>query len=157
MRVFLCSYGGFSLAIPMDIVSSVFIFNDNADYKFRYDKEKRNTYISLPVLFDFPVSSIHHGIILKNEIYEENEYESLENRVILLSTEIDKEKEIPSEKFYSIPKALKFFKFTSIFTGIFFNPQRVRNNLTSNITAGDMVLLLNPDQLVKNIQKEIEV
>jgi len=157
MRVFICLYNGFSLAIPMDFVSSIFIFNDNADYKFRYDNEKRNTYISLPSLFDSPVSKIHHGIILKNEIYEDNEYDTFENRVILLSTEIDREREIPSDKFYSIPKTLGIIKFASIFAGIFFYPRKNRNNTVSDISAGDMVLLLNPQQLVQNIQKEMTV
>ena len=154
MRVFICSYNGFSLAIPMDLVSSVFLINDNPGYRLHYDHEKRNTYVSLPVLFNCPVINIHHGIVLKNE---NSENDTFEDKVILLSTEIVKEREIPLEKFFSIPKVLSFLQIASIFKGIFFHPQRIRNNTLSNIQTGDMVLLLNPQQLIQNIQKELVV
>jgi len=154
MRVFLCLYNGFSLAIPMDFVSSIFLINDNPGYRIHYDNEKRNTYLSLPMLFNCPVINIHHGMVLKNE---NNESDTFEDKIILLTTEIIKEREIPAEKFYSIPKTLGVYQFASIFKGIFFHPQRIRSNTLSNISAGDMVLLLNPQQLVQNIQKELPV
>lgn len=154
MRVFLCSYNGFSLAIPIDLVSSIFLINDNPDYKFYYDHEKRNTYISLPVLFNCPAINIHHGIVLKNENVSS---ETFEDKIILLSTKIIKESEIPSEKFYSIPKTIFLMKFASNFNGIFFHSQRIRNNTVQNISAGEMVLLLNPQKLIQNIQKELPV
>jgi len=154
MRVFVCLYNGFSIAIPMDYVSSIFLINDNPGYRIHFDNDKRNTYISLPMYFNCPVINIHHGIVLKNESYDNDTFE---DKMILLTTEIIKEREIPAEKFYSIPKTLGVFQFASIFTGIFFHPQRIRNNTLSNISAGDMVLLLNPRQLVQNIQKELSV
>jgi len=154
MRVFLCSYNGFLLAIPMDFVSSIFLINDNPDYRFHYDHEKRNTYISLPVLFDCPSVNIQHGIVLKNET---GENDAFEDKTILLSTEIVREREIPEDKFFSVPKALGFLRFASIFKGIFFHQHRIHGNTSTNISSGDMVLLLNPRQLVQNIQKEMAV
>jgi len=143
MRVFMCSYSGFSLAIPMSAVSSIFIYNEKADFKYHYNSENRNTYISLPVLFNCPFSRAYHGIILK---FGETDNEVAEDKIILLSTEIEKEKEIPSNRLYSIPKVFCYMQFSSIFKGIFFN---------SNSSADDLTLLLNPEQLVQNIQKEI--
>jgi hypothetical protein len=148
----MCSYSGFSLAIPMDNVSSIFLSSGNAENKrFEYNPENRNTYISLPVIFDRHSSKIRHGIILNlshnTPVTEENN-DIMEDKIILLSTEIESERYIPSKKFYPIPKALKHFNFSSFFKGMYLE------NTISNINASELVLLLNPEQLVQNIQKE---
>jgi len=139
MRVFICSYSGFSLAIPMDVVSSIFIFNDKIEGKVHYNTENRNTYISLPHVFNCPVYNNHHGIIIK---YGNTEHET-EDRIILVSSEIESEKEIQAEVFYPIPKTLGVFKFSQFFSGILFNKQ-----------SGKMILLLNTEHLIQNIKKE---
>lgn len=134
MRVFLCSYGIFSLAIPMDFVSSIFIFADRIEKKIQHNAEDGNTYISLPLVFNCQQIDVQHGIIMK--------YGSeTEDKIILLSSRIESEKEIMREYFHPIPKALAVMQFSYIFSGIFFN-------------AKDMILLLNPEHLIQHIQKE---
>jgi len=141
MRVFICSYRSFSLAIPMESVSSIFLYRDNTNEKFFYDQEKRNTYISLTGLFNCHDLILHHGIILKDN---NQDADLMEDKMILLSTEIEREKEIPGDKFFPVPKCLGVFQFSSVFKGIFYS-----------ISAGKIILLLNPEQLVQNIKKEI--
>ncbi|MCL2229525.1 MAG: hypothetical protein FWC01_00350 [Treponema sp.] len=141
MRVFICSYRSFSLAIPIDCVSSIFLHRDNSNEKIHYDHEKRNTYISLSNLFCCNDLSIHHGIILKGQNPDSDQ---IEDRMILLSTEIEREKDIPADKFFPVPKSLGVFQFSSVFSGMFYS-----------IGAGKLILLLNPEQLVQNIKREI--
>ncbi|MCL2809643.1 MAG: hypothetical protein FWD24_06215 [Treponema sp.] len=149
MRVFLCSYGdsGFSLAIPMEHISSIFLLSKEeislcqrnfSENRFLYGSEN-NTYISLPVLFNYPQPNIRHGIILKS---------ADENNIILLTTEVDSELEIPNENFYSLPKAFNSLVFSSIFEGILFN------FAYTDKSDGDLILLLNPAQLLQYIKKE---
>jgi hypothetical protein len=143
MRVFLCAFGNFSLAIPITYISSIMLYYGNSDKKIEYNNENRNTYISLPVLFDYRVETPRHGIILKNgENDEDNGI--IENKTILLTTEIECEMNIPEEKLYSIPKILDRIKFSRIFSGIIFG-----------LGSKDMLLFLNPELLIQNLQKEL--
>jgi hypothetical protein len=144
MKVFICSYSSFSIAIPMEFVSSIYLYQDNQQEKIQYDAENRNTYISLPVLLGSPASKTHHGIILKGKDDADYSSNCVENKTILLSTEIESENEFPDEIFYPIPKALAIFQFSMIFNGIYLKKD-----------AGKLILLLNPEQLVQNIQKEL--
>ncbi|MCL2210299.1 MAG: hypothetical protein FWB95_00060 [Treponema sp.] len=141
MRVFISSYNWFSLAIPIRFVSSIFINPDKSDYKIFYNHENRNTYISLPLLLNCPQENIRHGIILKNGEANDNQ---MENRVILLGAEIENESDIPSDSFYPVPKTFNVMQFSFVFSGISFNK-----------LTGGIVLLLDPEHLVQNIQKEL--
>ena len=140
MRVFISSYNRFSLAIPIKFVSSVFINSDNSNCKRFYNHENRNTYISLPLLFDCPHDA-RHGIVLKNGGMEDS---LMENKTILLGAEVENEINIPSEDFYPVPKTFNYMQFSLIFSDISFNK-----------TTGGIVLLLNPEHLIQNIQKEL--
>jgi hypothetical protein len=132
MRVFLCSYNDFFLAIPMETVSSIFLYSAKT-------MEEQKNIVSLPLLFNYPDIKIHHGIILKKT----NEINSQDN-TILLSSEIECEKEIPDEDFYPIPKTFGVLRLSSFFSGMLF-----KNASKSAIYAGNLVLLLNPEQVRK--------
>ena len=139
MRVFLCSYNGFSLAVPARSVMSIFIFREITDEKkTAYQTKDSVTYISLPLLFNAPFLKTHHGIIIKND-------DNLSQSDILLSTEIESEDDIPLDKFYPVPKTLGVFGFSLFFSGIHFN-EKIRN---------EPVLLLDPQKLIIKIKKEL--
>ena len=140
MRVFLCAFGNFSLAIPINYISSIMLYCGNSDKKIEYNNDNRNTYISLPVLFDYHSETTRHGIILKNG--ENDEINGIiENKTILLTTEIECEINVPEEKIFSMPKILDSIKFSRIFSGILFGPE------------SNMLLFLNPEFLIHNLQK----
>jgi len=149
MRVFICSYSWFSLAIPMDCVSSIFLHSENLNHKFDFNTENCNIHISLPLLLNCPDADVQHGIILKDG---NNNNDSTENKVILFSTAVESEKDLSSEKIYPLPKIMNVMQFSLIFNGIFFN-----NHIGqfADKTTKDIVLLLNPHQLVHNIHKEL--
>jgi len=149
MRVFICSYSWFSLAIPMDSVSSIFLYSDNINQKIILNAENNNMHISLPLLLNCPDSIVKHGIIIKDD---SNNNDSLEKKVILFSTAVESEKDISTEKIYPLPKIMGVMQFSLIFNGIYFNNRQ--SNAVEDKTKG-LVLLLNPLQLVKNIQKEL--
>ena len=141
MRVFLCSYSGFSLAVPMQSVLSIFLVREEpAEKKTAYKTENSCLHISLPELFKNPDSKIHHGIIINNE---DNRNGVIKN--ILLSTEIQSESDIPCGKFYPIPKTLGGFRFSQFFNGIHFNSPK---------DGADMTLLLDPFKLILKVEKE---
>ena len=125
MRVFLCFFTGFSVAIPMDCVASLILHKKAAKQTIEYDSENNNTFISLPLLFQSPQAVIRHGIILKTGNNNESEDTSggLKNKIILLTTEVECEAEIPSEKIYPVPGVLGVFNFSAFFNGISFNLQ----------------------------------
>jgi len=134
MKVFICSYNNYYLAVPMDLVSSIMLYKKNTD-KINFTEENDNIYISLPLLFNCPSLNIHHGIILKNDNIENS------NKIILLTTEIENETEIQNDIIFPIQKSLENIivninilnniRFSEIFNGLFFK-------------AGHLVLLLNP-------------
>jgi len=152
MRVFICSYSGFSLAIPIENVASIFINSKNIYNKIQIDEENKSTYISLPVIFNSPDSRIHHGIILKNLSFCNS---GDDEKIILLSSEIICEQDIKKERFYSVPKIFGILNFSLVFNGIFFNQRSLGKSAVKNIPAGSLLLLLNPEQLVQNIKKEL--
>jgi len=145
MRVFLCAFRSFSLAIPITYISSVMLYYGSGDKKIEYDNENRNTYISLPVLFNLHDENSRHGIILKNGGNDEDNG-IIENKTILLTTEIEREINIPEEQIFSMPKIFDNMKFSYIFSGIVFGFEANDKN---------MLLLLDPDALTKNLQKEL--
>ncbi|MCL2185886.1 MAG: hypothetical protein FWB86_08570 [Treponema sp.] len=158
MRVFLCSYNNYSLAIPMDLVSSVMLYKKNTD-KISAISDNNNTYISLPLLLNCNNLNIHHGIVLKNTLDTNDETsddqsssQKIKNKIILLTTEIECETEIPNDIIFPIQKSIKKItsdiyisnniQFSEIFNGLFFK-------------AGNLVLLLNPLPLNHYTKKEL--
>lgn len=132
MRVFLCSFEGFLIAIPMDSVSSICIYN-----KVQHNEDNSDTYFSLPLLFNIQ-SEIRNGIVLKKT--NANEDESAENKIILLSTKVEREEEIYDDEFFPIPKSLNKTRFSALFSGVLF--------------AGQPVFLLNSGYFTGKANKE---
>jgi len=153
MKIFLCSYSTFSLAIPMDFVSSIFLCMDKTEKKIEKKSENGGTFISLPIFFNCPQLEIHHGIILKNGSSDDDNI--FADKTILLGTEVESENEIPSGKYYPLPKILDSMHFSSFFNGMFFYSQFTDENKTQGKTADNLVLLLNPQSLTKYIKKEL--
>jgi len=142
MRVFLCAFKGFSVAIPMAAIASVAL-HDSESIEY---KEDRKTAISLPGLFNLPGELIRHIIILKNSDTE-NDYTD-ENNIILLTTEIKCEIDISDQQIFPLPKALSATRFSILFSGIQFNAGQFSD------TKGGPVFLLNCEELRRFIQKE---
>jgi hypothetical protein len=151
MRVFLCAFNGFSVAIPMHSVSSLMLYAGGQAQTAGSDQEKQNTYVSLPRLFNALQEEIRHGVILKNPGDEDSDADddnATGGKIILLTTEVKCETEIPGEEIYPVPKALKYTGFSALFSGIQFGSGGIADN------AGLPVLLLNPKTLIQNMQKE---
>jgi hypothetical protein len=145
MRVFLCSFDGFSMAIPIDSASYIILYHGNADKAVDYNSESGNTYFSLPLLLDYPFEKIKHGIILKNgESGEDNS--AFENKTVLLTTEIECEIEIQDEKIFPVQKTLKCMRFSFLFKGLLFDSDYRR--------MGNTILVLNPDYFFQNIREK---
>ena len=151
MRVFLCPYDGFSLAVPIDTVLSVILNNKKNEKTVEYNHENFNTYISLPLLFNCALSDVKHGIILKD-----GNDEQLEKKIILLTYEIESETELPENKIYPVPKALTVMKFSQFFKGIVFSHRHQREENVCNIYAEDLILLLNYEYIVQNIKRNLK-
>ena len=153
MRVFLCAFAGFSLAIPMRSVSSMMLHEKKAKQLLEYDRETHLTYVSLPILFGLPLENTRHGLILKNS--ENEDIDTKENKTILLTTEVECETEIPDKKIYPLPKAFGAMQFSLLFSGIQFDPEPNRQRAVtdnSNTPADSLVLLLDIEQLIQRIQ-----
>ena len=157
MRVFLCSYGGFSVAIPMSFVSSLTLLAEDTDVP---DTDVPDTAapdaaapdaaacgeaacsdaangpddpgacVSLPGLFELPSINARHGITLNDG----------EKKITLLSTEVECETEIPDEEIHPIPKVLSGTRFFALFSGIKF--------------AACPLLVLKPGRLLLKAQAE---
>jgi len=133
MRVFLSAYSGFTLAVPMNAVAAMMLYNQKTEKTVQYDQKSRSTYVSLPRLFRLPDEVVRHGIILR-------EWNSKANKVVLLTAEVKRDIEIPDEQFHPLPKAFGALRFSEIFSGIQF--------------SDNPVLLLNIEQLAEYIQRE---
>lgn len=154
MRVFLCTYNDFSLAVPIDFVSSITLYkNGNPDKAIVYNEENNNTYISLPIVLKKREVLVRHGIVLKNR-NDDDDTSVIENKKILLTTEIECEINIPEDEIYPLPKTLKKIKYSVFFSGLTFNSyyQNVRSD--SALSKESITLLLNPEQLVKRIKRK---
>ena len=139
MRVFICGFGDFQVAIPMSSVYSLALHTENSS------DMAQNICISLPHLFNLPSESIRHIIALKNLDAEDEDSvdNTAENKTILLIPEVECEMEIPDEEMYLIPKVLCSTRFFIFFKGIKFDQG-----------GGGPILLLNTDQLIRSEQKE---
>ena len=150
MRVFMCAFENFSLAIPIAFVSSITLYQESISKEVVYNEENHNTYISLPILFNHPQALIHHGIILKDREDEDTENNSvIENKNILLTTEIEREIEIPEKNIYPVPKTLNVMQFSFLFNGIVFHSNK-------NRAEEELILVFNPEKLIKNIDREVK-
>ena len=138
MRVFLCSFDVFLLAIPMPFISSLALQTEDSE------QFEQNTYVSLPELFKLPRENIRHSIALKNHDGEDEE--AAVNKTILLSPEVESEIEIYDEEIHPIPKALNSTDFFKLFSGIKFSA-----------AGGAPILLLNPEPLINRLQKETSI
>ena len=136
MRVFLCDYEDFYLAIPMHSVASMALYLDEEAQPdmFTYIEYLQSTFVSLPHLFNLPDNRIRHYITLKND--------EAENTTVLLSTEVICETDIPAGAIYPVPKIFSNTRFFLLFNGI-------------NVASCNPILLLNPEGLVQFIQKEM--
>lgn len=152
MRVFLSAFKSFSLAIPIDLVSSIAILQMYCEKPVEFNRENGNIYISLPLLLENPPEKTKHGIILKDKSGDFDT--SLENKNILLTTEIECEANIPDEKINELPEVFKTFKFSLFFSGIIFDSFSERKNINSSNTKNDLMLLLNPMQYIQKIRKD---
>jgi hypothetical protein len=132
MRVFLSAFSGFTLAVPMNAVGAMMLYDQETEKTMFYDQKNRCTYVSLPRLFNLPNEAVHHGIIVR-------EWNSSANKVVLLTAEVKRDIEIPDEQFYPMPKALSALRFSEMFSGIHL--------------SGNPILLLNIEQLAQSIQK----
>ena len=140
MRAFLFSFGDFSVAIPMDSVSSLALHDKNAA------EEDCNIYISLPELLHMPGELIRHDIVLKDPNVENDENDEIhENKTILFIPEIEGELEIPDEEVFPVPKVLSDTHFSELFRGIQFDSRK----LTSG-TRVTPLLLLDSEALLKS-------
>lgn len=126
MRVFLSVFSYFSLAIPNNYISSIMIFRQ------KNQEDNNIKYVSLPRLFNIPDENIKHGIILKN------------SNIILLTAKVECETDIRQENIYPPPKTLGNMQFSHFFSGILFNN-----------TEKDLILLLNTQNLIKYIEKDL--
>jgi hypothetical protein len=142
MRVFLCAFKGFSIAIPMDSIASVAL---HASESTEYGETGGETAISLPELFNLSEELIRHIIILKPLGGEDKYTEG--NNIILLTTEIECEIDISDQRIFPLPKALSATRFSALFTGIQFNTHQLLGR------AGGMILLLNCEELNRFTQK----
>jgi hypothetical protein len=133
MRVFLCAFTGFSLAIPMSSVSSLALYADGVHSEFQY--------ISLPRLFNLSSENIRHIIFLKNNTQGD--------KINLLSTEVECEIDIPDEEIYPIPKVFHAMRFSGLFSGIMFDSHQHKS-----LPPGAPVLFLNHELLAENLPVE---
>jgi hypothetical protein len=151
MRVFLCPYEGFSLAVPMNIVLSVAINRKNPGKTVVYNEENQNTYISLPLLFNCANHEVRHGIILKD-----GNNEKPENKIVLLTYEIESEAELSLNKIYPLPAAFALMKFSNFFRGMVFFNRHHHEKKTGVTHQEELILLINPEHIVQNIKKELK-
>ena len=142
MRVFLCSFAGFSVAIPMNSVASLIVYKSAAEQAVKNNLENNNTYISLPLLFENPQAVIRHGLVLKNENNEAYDHEEFSNKTILLTTEVECEREIPQEIIFPVPKIFSVLDFSLLFNGISFYSQ-------------EATLFLNTKEFFNNIETKL--
>ena len=151
MRVFFCSFRGFSLAVPMHSVSSLTLQTDLQTEG--HSQEDDVTHISLTRLFNLEQEDIRHSIVLKNPNTEDDEIADTDtstgtgNKTILYIPEVECEAEIPEEEIYPIPAALSGTLFSRLFSGIKFDSRPAVGG-----DGGFPVLLLNPEQLIQSVQ-----
>ena len=137
MRAFLCDFKDFTLAIPMNSVSSLALHEESGEL------DEQNSYVSLPELFKLPLEFIRHNIILKSPGVDEAD--AAENNTILFIPEIECETEVPDEEIFPVPKILSGTQFSFLFSGIQFG---------SRLSGNGPVLMLNTEQLAESFKRK---
>jgi hypothetical protein len=132
MRFFLCPFGSFTLAVPMRDVSSIALHTNQSAQMIEQDEENKILYISLPCLLNLPLENTKHSILLRGE-----------NKLTLLTTEVECDREIPDNAIFPLPRSLREIPFAALFSGINFNEG---NNV-------NIILILNIEELEKIIRK----
>jgi len=152
MRAFLCAFGSFSVAIPMDAISSLFLLTDQAvqSRAIEYNAENKSISVSLLQLFGFPPENAQHGIVLKNN-YDAEYLGNDSNTIILLSTEVEREIDIPNDEIYSVPSIFNYARFSILFSGIRFAPLQQPMDLGSTTCP---IFILNAERLIQWLYKE---
>jgi len=149
MKVFICSFSGFYVAIPMSAVASLTDLTDRQLARrgaaVERDTESPDTYVSLPMLFGLPQEKLRHGIILKNPGDDADDLDT-ESKIVLLSTEVINTSEIYGEKMHPIPKSLSGTQFSGLFSGI-------QCDAGATPDAG-LVILLDPERLICHVRQE---
>ena len=149
MRFFYCAFRGFYLAIPIGSVASLMLYPFEAAEAVEHREENGNTYFSLPHLFHLPDETIRHGIVLKesgagedttNHIGEMDHI--IENKNILLTTEVEREIDIPETEIYPLPRILAGMGTMRMFSGI------QCASSTAGVGDGTLVLVLDPAYIV---------
>ena len=153
MRVFLCSFDDFYIAIPMDSILALTLQTEkeaevllaSESNAVNYNQEDRNTYVSLPRLFDVPVKKIRHSIIMKN--FDNIDDDAIKNKTILYIPEVECETEIPDEEIYPIQTTFNNTLFSTLFSGIQFDSRPAIAGI-----GGNPVLFLNTEELIQSVQ-----
>jgi hypothetical protein len=149
MRVFLCPYEGFLLAIPIEAVASLTLYGEDAGgtEPVEFNRENGNRYFFLPRLLQCP-GEIVHGIVLKDRLGGEEEYlDTPENKNILLTTGGEREEDIAEERIYPLPRVLAGGGGAALFRGIQF---------LSDPGRGDLPLLvLDCEALINTFGPEV--
>ena len=143
MRFFFCAFSGFYLAIPIRSVLSLMLYSAETTQAVEYREQNGNTYFSLPHLLYMPDERIRHGIVLKEPGEDEGEAEAeqvIENKNILLTTEVEREIDIPETEIYPLPRVLAGTGVAGMFSGIQF--------ASGGAGGGSLVLVLDPEYVV---------
>jgi len=165
MRVFVCAFEGFNVAVPMPSVASLANISDlgrgigTQRSAMAREKKSGNIYVSLPLLFGFTQENLRHGIILKNPESADDAADdtvastaantaasAAENKIILLSSEIVSSIEIQEEEIRPIPNALRATKFYKLFSGII---------CTGAAGGAGIILILNPQRLAPRAVRKL--
>ena len=144
MRAFLCGYNGFFLAIPIETVSSLLLYEGETGGAVRFDEETGNTYFSLPHLLKTPVELIRHGVVIKSPGEGEETPDEPRNRNIFLTTGVERESDIPYKAIYPPPAALAGTDFAAFIRGMHFIALPERGLLP--------LLVLNCEFLIKTLK-----
>jgi hypothetical protein len=115
MRFFLCASGGSTVAIPIAGVASLTLYEREAECALSRDNDG-NTYFSLPHLFGVDQKISRHGMVLKNNGDEDSGV--FKNRQVILTESVEREVDIPEDKIFPLPRALKNVETSQIFFGI---------------------------------------
>ena len=140
MKVFICAFGGFYAAVPMDRVASLTDLSDqHSAAQNAVVVRDTETYVSLPLLLNLPHEKLRHGIVLKTPGDDEN-------KIVLLSTEVVNTGEINPEKIHPIPNALRGTRFSELFGGMQCAAEATRD-------AG-LVLMLDTERVIQYARQE---
>jgi len=139
MRVFICSFGDFSVAIPMRSVASVSLYClTSGNTAGKPQTGETVNYFSLPLLFSLPQEKISHCINLKKTGAAQKK------NAVILTTEVEFETEIRETGIYPLPKTLGVMRLSAVFNGfLFYSGLREKRAISGDSDDG-LVLLLNP-------------